>query len=578
MRRIAAIAALALCVTAIFWRLDGVPLWRDEATTAVWARLMVDSGDWLPYAFDREAGQLLVQDDDGHDINSRLLPAMQSYLQFYVSAAGHWLFGDGTIAARLPFALVGFGCLALLWSLGRRLGGPSWLPVALPLIASVSIYFLHAARQGRYYILVVFATLLLLLQVARYLRDPALGRKWSFHCQLCLVGCVLYAGNYLSFAATWLALGVFLLLTDRPALARLCGASAVLAVVLGTEFWLLHAEFLTEWRPGSENSFWENFRYVVSRRGADYWRWVPFVLIAPAMALLGRWSKLKISRAGWALVVVGALAPLLGFVVSEPWLRRTPDLTFVMFGLVFLCVPAAAIYLWTRIEQPSIHAKMALLAGLIVAVCPLFTIALAGRATLPRYYYQACPAAIVLVGLGAAGLASTGRRRTAMACLIGASLWPNLELAGGGTEQVVLRQFLRYDEHNGPLLEFLKSSTKPGQSIAYLRNVKGMVGKYYLPDRRWVNLLDSEVPYNQRFRNLLPADQFDDSPDPDWFVVWDAKGREPRALDDRYELVWERSYRELRSFWGLDRDARERAYAIYRLNRDGSGAEADAEL
>ena len=578
MRRIAAIAALALCVTAIFWRLDGVPLWRDEATTAVWARLMVDSGDWLPYAFDREAGQLLVQDDDGHDINSRLLPAMQSYLQFYVSAAGHWLFGDGTIAARLPFALVGLGCLALLWSLGRRLGGPSWLPVALPFIASVSIYFLHAARQGRYYILVVFATLLLLLQVARYLRDPALGRKWSFHCQLCLVGCVLYAGNYLSFAATWLALGVFLLLTDRPTLARLCGASAVLAVVLGTEFWLLHAEFLTEWRPGSENSFWENFRYVVSRRGADYWRWVPFVLIAPAMALVGRWSKLKISRAGWALVVVGALAPLLGFVVSEPWLRRTPDLTFVMFGLVFLCVPAAAIYLWTRIEQPSIHAKMALLAGLIVAVCPLFTVALAGRATLPRYYYQACPAAIVLVGLGAAGLASAGRRRTAMACLIGASLWPNLELAGGGTEQVVLRQFLGYDEHNGPLLEFLKSSTKPGQSIAYLRNVKGMVGNYYLPDRRWVNLLDSEVPYNRRFRDLLPADQFDDSPDPDWFVVWDAKGREPRALDDRYELVWERSYRELRSFWGLDRDPRERAYAIYRLNRDGSGAEADAEL
>ena len=94
----------------------------------------------------------------------------------------------------------------------------------------------------------------------------------------------------------------------------------------------------------------------------------------------------------------------------------------------------------------------------------------------------------------------------------------------------------------------------------------------------WANLLDSEVPYNQRFRYLLPADQFDDSPDPDWFVVWDAKGREPRALDDRYELVWERSYRELRSYWGLDRDARERAYAIYRLNQDGSGAEADAEL
>ena len=577
MRRIPAIAALVLCVAALFWRLDGVPLWRDEATTAVWGRLMAASGDWLPYAFDRELGQLLVQDDDGHDINSHLLPAMQSYLQFYVSAAGHWLFGSGTLPARLPFALFGLGCLALLWSLGRQLGGPRWLPLALPVIASVSIYFVHAARQGRYYILVVFATLLLLAQVARYLRNPALGRKWSFHCQLCLVGCLLYAGNYLSFAATWLALGLFLLLTDRPTLARLCGASAVLAVVLGAEFWLLHAEYLTEWRPGSENAFWENFRYVVSRRGADYWRWVPFVVLAPAMALLGRWSKLDIPRAGWVLAAAGAAAPLLGFVIGEPWLRRTPDWTFVLFGLVFLCLPTAGIYLWSRIEKPGIHAKMALLAGLIVVVCPLFTIAVAGRATLPRYYYQACPAAIVLVGLGVAGLDRVGRRRTALACLVGASLWPNLELAGGGTEQVVLRQFLRYDDHNGPLLEFLESNTKPGQTIAYVRNVKGMVGNYYLPDRRWVNLLDSEIAYNQRFRDLLPADQFDDSPDPDWVVIWDAKGKHPKALDSRYDLVWEHSYRELRSYWNLDREPRERGYAIHRLNRGASSARGDAE-
>ena len=578
MRRIAAAAALALCLAALFWRLDGVPLWRDEATTSVWARLMVESGDWLPYAFDREAGQLLVQDDDGHDINSRLLPAMQSYLQFYVSAAGHWLLGAGTLAARLPFALVGLGCLGLLWLLGRRLGGPAWLPLALPVSASVSIYFLHAARQGRYYVLVVFATLLLLLQVARYLRDPALGGKWSFHCQLCLVGCLLYAGNYLSFAATWLALGVFLLLTDRASLARLCAASAVLAVVLGFEFWLLHAEYLTAWRPGSDQSFWENVRYAVSRRGADYWRWVPFVAIAPAMALLGRWSGLAISRPGWALVIAGAGAPLLGFAVPEPWVRTAPDQVFVLLALAFLCLPAAAIYLWSKVEQPGVHAKMALLAALIIVVCPLFTIAVAGRATLPRYYYQTCPAAIVLVGLAAAGLASAGRRRVAAACLLGAGLWPSLELAGGGTEQVVLRQFLRYDEHNGPLLRFLETGTRPGQTIAYLRNVKGMVGKYYLPDRRWVNLLDSEVPYNQRFRALLPSDQFDDSPDPDWFVIWDAKGREPKAFDERYELAWEHSYRALRSYWGMDREPRERAYAVYRLKRRQSGADADAEL
>ncbi len=565
MNRLPAIAALLVCVLAVFWRLDGVPLWRDEATTAVWGRLMAETSSALPYAFDQRDGQLLVQDDDGHDVNSRLLPAMQSYLQIYVSAASHKLLGGGTFQARLPFALFGLGTLALLCLLGRQLGGPAWLPYALPLSASVSIYFLHAARQGRYYILVVFATVLLLVQVARYLREPALGRSWSFHAQLCLIGCLLYAGNYLSFAGTWLALGVFLLLTDRPVLMRLCGASALLAAVLGVEFWFLHAEYLTEWHPGSENPFWENFRYVVSRRGADFWRWVPFIVLAPA-ATLAAWSARPwTSSKRGAVIWLAAAVPLLGVVIPEPWLRRMPDPVFVAFGLMFLAVPAAAYYLWTRIQRPGVTARMALLAGLILTVCPLFTIIVAGRATLPRYYYQACPAAIVLVGLAAVALDKAGRRRTALACLVGASLWPNLELAGGGTEQVVLRQFLRYDEPNGPLLEFLSANTKRGDSIAYFRNVKGMVGNYYLPDRRWVNLLDADVEYNRRFRGKVPPDQFDDSPHPDWFVLWDTKGRTPKALDDRYERVWEHAYPEPRSVWSLGLDPRERAYEIYRL-------------
>ena len=526
----------------------------------------------LPYAYDADSRQLLVQDDDGHDINSRLLPAMQSYLQIYVSAASHKLFGSGTFQSRLPFALFGMGALGLLYWLGRLLGGPRWLPLALPVSACASIYFLHAARQGRYYILVVFATVLLLVMVARYVRDPGLGNRWTFHFQLCLVGCLLYVGNYLSFAATWLALGLFLLITDRPAFLRLCGASVVLAFVLGAEFWLLHAEYLTQWRPGSENTFWENFRHVVSRRGADYWRWVPFVFLAPAAAVAAWPRSSRRPSLRIALICLASAVPLLGFVLREPWLRRTSDPVFVLFGLVFLAVPVAALYLWTRIERPSPRAKMALLAGLIVAVCPLFTMAVAGRATLPRYYYQTCPAAVVLVGLATAGLARAGRRGPAIVCFAGATLWPNMDLASGGTEQVVLRQLVRYDEHNAPLLEFLADNTKPGDSVAYFRNVKGMVANYYLPDRRWVNLLDADVEYNQRFRDKLPADQFDDSPDPDWFVLWDPKDRTPKALDERYELVWEHSYRELRSVWKLGSEPRERSYAIYRLRPARSGA------
>ena len=78
-------------------------------------------------------------------------------------------------------------------------------------------------------------------------------------------------------------------------------------------------------------------------------------------------------------------------------------------------------------------------------------------------------------------------------------------------------------------------------------------------------MLHSEVLYNHRFRDKLPPDQFDDSPSPDWFVVWDPKDRTPKQLDERYELVWEHGYSELRSIWKWGDEPRQRDYRVYRL-------------
>ena len=340
----------------------------------------------------------------------------------------------------------------------------------------------------------------------------------------------------------------------------------MLAILLGAEFWLLHAEYLTEWRPGSENTY---LGKLAPRRLAQGSGLLALGAVRGSRSCRGagcvvcrfvHFPQASCHWSGWQQP-----CPRSALSFANPGCDGSSDPLFVLFVLLFLVVAVAGFYLWTRIERPGRHARMALLAGLIVTVCPLFTIVVAGRATLPRYYYQTCPAAVVLIGLASAGLASNRRRSAAIGCFVAASLWPNLDLASGGSDQVVLRQFLLYDQHNRPLLEFLSGNTEPGDSIAYFRNVKGMMANYYLPDRRWVNLLDADVEYNKRFRNKIPADQFDDFPGPDWFVLWNTRGREAKALDDRYELVWEHSYEELRSIWKLGLNPRQRAYAIYRL-------------
>ena len=123
MRTALAVLLVALSAFLLFWRLDSIPLWRDEATTANWGRLMAESDVWLPRAYDGD--QLIVQGEDGHDINSHLLPAMHSWLQFYVAGAGFQLFGVSTWTARLPFALIGAATLFVFYRIGVALFGNS---------------------------------------------------------------------------------------------------------------------------------------------------------------------------------------------------------------------------------------------------------------------------------------------------------------------------------------------------------------------------------------------------------------------------------------------------------------------
>jgi len=155
-------------------------------------------------------------------------------------------------------------------------------------------------------------------------------------------------------------------------------------------------------------------------------------------------------------------------------------------------------------------------------------------------------------------------RSAAAALFAGMLVWPVLDWNHFCSEQVLERQFEADDSYNGPFIKFLDENIGPGDRVAFYRNVKGMAAYFYHPEMRWVDLLDVDVPNNQKFRGVIPDDQFDDYRDVDWYVVWDPRGGgSPRHLDERYEKVWEYSYPDRSSWWDRDRTPYVRTYQIY---------------
>jgi 4-amino-4-deoxy-L-arabinose transferase-like glycosyltransferase len=573
MQRVLAALLLVFSAVALFWRLDGDHLWRDEGTTAVWARLMAESGDWIPWVYDREKQQLLVQAADGHDVNSKLLPAMQGYLQFYVAGLSFWIFGANEWSARLPFALIGALTLFVLYRLGRAMFGQSAWALAPPAMASTSIFFLHAARQCRYYPIVVLGASWLLLEAYRYLQEPERAGRRSFYVRLGAVGFLICFSNYVSFVASWAALGIFvLMMRDFKLIRGFLTLSALMAVPVLCEFLWLHAEFAATFPPPLDQPWYEIYQAALVRRMKDYWRALPIVLLLPAALALCR-REGCLSGLARPVAVAAALMPLLGlvFVANDFAALSTP--AFWAFAALCLSMPLVFLLCWAKLRSPGPWARIALLGGLLMVVSPLLTIAAAKDKTSTRHYYQILPGAVVVCSLAAAALARE-YKAAGVAVLAGMIVWPNLDYMMGGTDEVVQRQYLLNRTYNGPLIEYFREYLRPGDRVAFLRNVKGMPLYFYFPDMRWVGLLDSSAPHNQQFRGRIPGDQFDDAADADWYVFWDPRGEAAKGFsEERYEKVWEYTHEGLLGFWDWGATPGSRHYEVWKRKTVDIGTE-----
>ena len=564
--RTALIVLLVLLGTfLLFWRLDGALLWRDECSTANWARLMVEKGHWAPSVFDDR--QLIVQAADGHDFNSGLTPAMQSWLQFYVAAASFKLFGASTWTARLPFALLGAICLFVLYRLGGVLFGSGLRPLLMPYLALLSIYFLSAARQSRYYVLVVLAASLLFLEVCRYLRDASLASRRSFYIRLGLAGLLLYFSNYVSFAGMWASLAVFIFLRGDRQLSRgFLLLSAAMAPIVAADFGLFHWEFASHWPPPEQEPLGEIYRYALINRGRDFWRMTPLVGLVPAAFYLFKrkvgTAPLSAKLAMVAAAVVPLSPVLFGFGYMD--VREGDAALFWLLLAASLTVPATLLYCWRKLPSSGLWTQAALLAGLVILVSPLLAIAVGQSKAFYRHYYQVLPAVVLLGAVATAGLERTAGKKVAGAMFLGLLIWPNLNFNVNGFDHVVERQFFKDRSYNGPVVKFLQSHVRPGDKLAVFRNVKGMTLFFYLPEIHWVAQLDSSERRNKGYRGLLPDDQFDDYGGADWYVVWDPRGGKPRGLTDQFDSVWKRTYSYRQSWWDKALPIPQRTYEIYR--------------
>lgn len=222
----AALGLLAIVVVSALlalWGLDHRYLWDDEAENALLAKRILAVG--LPIARD---GKDLISQGCGWDADRNYLWTYHPWLPMYLAAASFKLLGVSTLAARLPFAILGVLSVLSLYVVARRLFGDRTLGLLASAALAFSVPFLLHARQSRYYAVAILAAIWML----HFFRATVEGRRFA-SVGLVAASSVMFHSNHPMFVATYVGLtAAFVALEfERRALARVAGAGAATLLV-----------------------------------------------------------------------------------------------------------------------------------------------------------------------------------------------------------------------------------------------------------------------------------------------------------------------------------------------------------
>lgn len=205
------------------------PLWGDEAETALFARNILKYG--VPKGWD---GVNLMGLQDAVVLNKDLVNHLTSWGQYYLTAASFFLLGESSFTARLPFILLSIFSLVLIHKLALRLTGDKTVSFVAILISSLSAPFILYSYQARYYSLILFAGLLLVLS-ALSIKDKKSWPMISF----VVAGVLFFYGNYLLFIFFYLSLVIALVFYNHVSLKSIIKLSIVIGLLAALwYFWM----------------------------------------------------------------------------------------------------------------------------------------------------------------------------------------------------------------------------------------------------------------------------------------------------------------------------------------------------
>jgi len=299
-----------LCVLAsalVLPGLGGARLWADEGDTAVFARTILARG--LPYAWD---GRTFTESDRGLRLNDDLVMVGTPWLPFYATAASFAVLGKSAFAARLPFALCGIACVALLYLLVEALTRDRRTALTAALLLLGSVPFLLFARQCRHYAPNALFTVVALLGFVRLRERP---RAPGF-----ALGAVLlfYSHPLPAVAALATSAAAALLLPGFRAARRPCFAWLGVVLLLTLPWFALGTSGMRENSTFLERAADLPLRLAqVGLESAECLPLLGWLVLAAALAKAGRLSaRGDRDLLGLALLGLGAFAGLLAAALS----------------------------------------------------------------------------------------------------------------------------------------------------------------------------------------------------------------------------------------------------------------------